>query len=383
MHTSSTIDCIILLFVDDYIYVAATLHYVSRTDRKTGLMQTIMGFPGQSVTSTAIDGTPSTAVTLRTPHSLWTDTIGNLFVNEIDSHRVRRIDSSMKMFIFAGRAGGSFSGDGGPATSATFNRPHGIMGENGKDVLYISEEFSHRIRKVYKSGSLYLIGTIAGTSSSSQTMDCQNIPATSCRLNEPNQVWTTPSGDVYFSQFRQAHIRRLVPLVGGTTLEYTIFTVVKLVNNVQGVCLDSTGNLYFTAFYNSVAYVLPSRSYEPQIIAGIDNQNSVNAISGDGGLGSLAKINGMKYIYCDQSTGMVYIATSEDRRVRSLRFLDVATPQYKIAKAVGGGTTFVGDGSVEANAEKMLQVHGIFISGMRLIITASQFICYKILVFKM
>ena len=72
------------------------------------------------------DGGPATAALLEQPTSIAYDAAGNLFITELGS-RIRRVDAQTgRISTFAGVGGQDFGGDGGPATAARLNRPHGL-----------------------------------------------------------------------------------------------------------------------------------------------------------------------------------------------------------------------------------------------------------------
>ena len=48
---------------------------------------------------------------------------------------------------FAPDGAGAFAGDGGPATEASLNEPHGLR-LYGNDILLISDHFNNRIRAI-------------------------------------------------------------------------------------------------------------------------------------------------------------------------------------------------------------------------------------------
>ena len=89
---------------------------------------------------------------------------------------------------------GSFSGDGGVATSATFNYPLSIaIGSNGL-LLYIGDYYNNRIRKVTVSTGI--ITTIAG-SSTSGSYSGDGGDATSATLNRPYGVAVDSTGSYF------------------------------------------------------------------------------------------------------------------------------------------------------------------------------------------
>ena len=107
----------------------------------------------------------------------------------------------------AGTGTGSYSGDNGPATSATLKYPFGVaVDSSGRTHIvllsgslnmsllgnvYIADLYNNRIRKVTISTGI--ITTIAG-SSTSGSYSGDNGPATSAELNYPIGVNVDSSG---------------------------------------------------------------------------------------------------------------------------------------------------------------------------------------------
>jgi len=87
---------------------------------------------------------------------------------------------------------GSFSGDGGQATSAALAYPCGIALDSAGN-LYIADYYNDRIRKVTVSTGI--ITTYAGTGTRSYSGD--NGPATSAALAYPQGVATDSEGTLF------------------------------------------------------------------------------------------------------------------------------------------------------------------------------------------
>ena len=90
----------------------------------------------------------------------------------------------------AGTGASTFSGDGGDATSATLSGPYGIVLDSSANV-YVADQLNHRIRKVTVSTGI--ITTIAG-SSTSGSYSGDGGDATSATLNYPTGVAVDTSG---------------------------------------------------------------------------------------------------------------------------------------------------------------------------------------------
>jgi sugar lactone lactonase YvrE len=95
------------------------------------------------------DGGPAKSAQLAAPHEVRFDTKGNLYIDERDNHDVRRVD--MKSGIISTIAGtpgkNGYAGDGGAATKALLNQPHGIVLDRS-DNLFICDPLNNRVRRV-------------------------------------------------------------------------------------------------------------------------------------------------------------------------------------------------------------------------------------------
>ena len=114
-------------------------------DPKTGIITTVAGTGAKGYTG---DGGPARSATFNGPKELAIDADGHLSIVDTENHAIRRIDARTGVITTVagnGRRGGA--GDGGPATTAQLDRPHGVaVGPDG--ALYIGDTGNHRIRKV-------------------------------------------------------------------------------------------------------------------------------------------------------------------------------------------------------------------------------------------
>ncbi len=116
----------------------------------------------------------------------------------------------------AGTGTSSYSGDNGPATSATLNSPQGVAVDPAGTYslcrlacylrktnfnihhignVYIADYNNHRVRKVTVSTGI--ITTIAGTGTTGFSGD--NGPATSAEMYRPEDVAVDSAGDAIFN----------------------------------------------------------------------------------------------------------------------------------------------------------------------------------------
>ncbi|MFZ1972984.1 MAG: choice-of-anchor D domain-containing protein, partial [Candidatus Acidiferrales bacterium] len=178
----------------------------------TGIISTIAG---TGVAGFSGDGGPASAAELNSPRAPSYDSLGNLYFVDTSNHRVRKIDKTTGIITtvvgsggFAaqnqGCGGGGYSGDGGPATSATMHCPLG-MAIDANDNLYIADYFNSAIRKV--DAKTQIITTVAGTGTAGYTGD--NGPATAATLNFPDRVSVNGAGNLFISDTGNNVVRRV------------------------------------------------------------------------------------------------------------------------------------------------------------------------------
>lgn len=116
---------------------------VRKVDDK-GIITTIAGTGARGYKG---DGAAAKDAVFDGPKGIRCDELGNIFVVDCENHCIRKID--IKTMIVTTVAGGKKGpgGDGGPATQAGMDRPHGcILDRDG--TLYIADTNNHRVRAV-------------------------------------------------------------------------------------------------------------------------------------------------------------------------------------------------------------------------------------------
>lgn len=86
------------------------------------------------------------------------DAAGNLYVSDYSNHCIRKISTSGIVSTFAGTGGIAGSADGS-ATTASFNRPSGIIADANGSLLVLDQD-NYKIRKIDVAGN---VSTIAGS----------------------------------------------------------------------------------------------------------------------------------------------------------------------------------------------------------------------------
>ena len=202
------------------------------------------------------DGGPATMATFDWSEGwgLAVDSSGCLYIAEYMNSRIRKVDTSGIVSTVAGNGDRGFSGDGGPATKASL---HLYDMRNGIDVdqsgnIYIADAGNYRVRKVDTSG---IITTIAGVGTRGYSGD--GGPATQAALAP--EICIYHSGELYVScvdsVVRKVDLKSgIITTVAGTGKRGYSGDGGPATKAMLGgrVCMgfDPKGNLYLSEYYN-------------------------------------------------------------------------------------------------------------------------------------
>jgi len=222
----------------------------SSTIRKVNTSGIISTIAGTAVYGYSGDGGPATNAEFADPVGICFDKAGNFYIADDQNSDIRMINVAGIASTFAGTTIG-FSGDGGPATNAQFKWPEGISIDD-RGNMYISDLYTGRIRKIDTSG---IITTIAGGDTSFPHIVCEGCPATSLQLNGPIGVAVDHSNNVYTSVNSNHVIQKITPsgvaytIAGNGTPGYSGDggpASAAMLNGPKMICLDNSGNLLIT-----------------------------------------------------------------------------------------------------------------------------------------
>jgi hypothetical protein len=245
-------------------------------------------------------------------------------------HTVRRVQPNGTVTTVAGTGTAGFGGDGGPATRAELDQPHGVAYTTGGTLL-VADALNNRIRAVAPDGT---ISTVAGTGAHGFSGD--GGPAANAMLGAPRGVAAVPGGGYLIPDTDNDRIRLVRP-------EGTIVTVAG-----PGTGLDrpfaavaAPGGGYLIADTGNDRILRVSASGTVTTAAG----NGKRGFSGDGGPATRASLSSPHNLAALPDGGFL-IADAGNNRVRRVR------PNGTITTVAGTGTAgFSGDGGPATAAE--------------------------------
>lgn len=186
------------------IYISAVRDHVIYKMLADG--SAISVFAGNSTSAYPQDGVLATTTGIGEPSGLAIDD-SYLYIAGSIGHKVYRVALNTGIVTtVAGTGTFGYSGDGGPATSAKLDFPDDVA-VDGAGNLYIADESNHRIRKI--DAATGIISTVVGTGTRGYSGD--GGPATAAALDRPRGIAVTDDGWLYIADTGNNVIRRVDP----------------------------------------------------------------------------------------------------------------------------------------------------------------------------
>lgn len=296
------------------------------------------------------DGGPATSASLNDPALLSYDPAGGVIVPDSNSHRIRRVDLYTGIITtIAGNGVLGSSGNGGLATSASLNYPNQAVyyGAN----LYIADDRNHCIRKVDSTGSISTFAGLCGT------WGLIEGSALTARFYNPIGLAIFNQSYLLVADYINHRIRKIdfntgtVSTFAGTSVGFSgdggLATNAKF-NIPHAVAVDSLGNVYVADRLNSRVRVINASGYI-QTYAG-----NGNGYTGSGSL-STTGVGVPWGLAFDQYDNLYFSSDSQ-------YILKVTKSTQMVSSLVGNGSALSsGDGGVIASTASVRSPWGVLI----------------------
>jgi len=285
------------------LYIADTHHNRIRLVSTSGVITTVAG-TGEA--GFGGDDGPAASARLFGPRGVAVDLAGNLYIADTGNHRIRRVNQAGIIQTVAGGAAGGAPREGGLATLATLQHPHGVAVDAAGN-LYIADTGHHRVRKVNTSG---LISTVAGAGTPGLSGDDENAAA--AELNVPMGVAVDAGGNVFIADTGNHRIRKVMPpgLIFTVATSGTPEVPGSSLAFPRGLAVDRAGNLYIAdSLLHSIRLLTPGGVVRTAAGGG------ERGAAGDGSLATLAQLDTPGGVAVD-AAGTLYIADTENHRIR-------------------------------------------------------------------
>jgi sugar lactone lactonase YvrE len=321
-------------------------HKVYRIEAATGKIITVAGTGNQGLNHG--NGGPATAANIAAPSGVVTDTSGNFYFIE-NGMAVRKVNITTGIITkVAGGIQYGYSGDGGPATSALFNRAT-VLACDKTGNLYVCDRGNHVIRKI--SAATGIITTVAGAGTAGFSGD--SGLATSATLNQPSGVAVDGSGNIYISDLYNYVIRRVNAQTGIITTFAGIAgrggyngdnrpATTAHIGSTYGITTDKDDNVIFADISSHRVRKITIATGIINTIAGNGsfNSNAPNNYNGDNILATTAGLTHPNSV-CLDTAGNLYIGDWGSYRLRKVTYAAAPKPQPRMATNNNPVTTII------------------------------------------
>jgi hypothetical protein len=184
------------------VYFADSINHVVLRIETNGQLTRIAGtgVPGFNG-----DGGPAIEASLRRPFDVRLDSHEDVYIADFGNNRVRKVTRDGRIETVAGNGERGYGGDGGLAASSQLNGPYGIF-LDGEDNLLIADSYNHVIRRVTHDG---IITTIFGSGHQGYSGD--GGPASAASFHVPESLHIDSAGRVYIGDELNHAIRIITP----------------------------------------------------------------------------------------------------------------------------------------------------------------------------
>lgn len=287
-------------------YIADRLNNCIRKITPSGVVSTIAGtgLPGSN------DGVGAVA-TFNEPWDIAADTLGNLYVADTKSYKIRKIDASYNVTTIAGT--GVFGTTNGPGNVAKFGFSSGIAVTRDGSIIYVVDHNTHVIRKIEAGIVSNLAGTVYLTGSN-------DGPGATATFNHPYGIELDLSGNLLIADEWNNTIRKITPSGITSTLAGTGFiggangtALTATFNSPWDIAVDSLGNVFIMDGNNFIVRKLSASSGLVSTYVG-----NLGVVGSADGIGVNATFNNAAGISYNRADKCLYVADTKNHTIRKV-----------------------------------------------------------------
>ena len=246
--------------------------YGTATVKKVSSEGVVTVVAGNGTFATTGDGGPATAASFFAVVGVAFNHAGDMFV--ADENVIRKVDHSTGIITLFAGSGTGYAGDGGPATLAKFGLVINALAVDDTGNVYAADFFNNVIRRIDTFG---IISTFAGTGTAGASGD--GGPATAAELYYPESVATDHAGNLYIGDFGNRVVRKvaangIISIFAGIpgSSAYTGDggpAVDAAIMNPTALCTDVYGRLYIA-------------DLSANVIRKVDTSGIISTVAGNG-----------------------------------------------------------------------------------------------------
>ena len=202
LESSFAFPCDVRLDSKGNIFVADLENHRIRKIMRDGLVTTVAG---SGVAGYAGDGGPAINAQLNSPWGIFLDKDDNLLIADTNNDRIRKVGSDGIIQTIAGNGQEGYEGDGGPARAAKLNAPQSLAIDTAGRI-YVGDEHNDALRVLELDGT---IRTLVGSKGPGFSGD--GGPASQAQIADPENLWIRKDGSILISVRDNARLRIISP----------------------------------------------------------------------------------------------------------------------------------------------------------------------------
>ncbi|MGA7969252.1 MAG: choice-of-anchor D domain-containing protein [Terriglobales bacterium] len=197
---------------------------IRKVSASTGIISTVAGTPpdsfGNYYCGYAGDGGPATSAQiypidlLSAAGGVALNSSGNIFIADTGNGVIREVSGSTGIITTVAGVANSLdhgTGDGGPATSATFFAPYGVTVDNSGNI-FVADNYDYAVREVMAvNGNIY---TIAGNMALGQGFSGDGGPADLAQVRNTFGLFLDPAGNLFIPDSANCVVREVSSSTG-------------------------------------------------------------------------------------------------------------------------------------------------------------------------